>query len=328
MNVPQERGTDPLVSVIVPAYNCARYITDAIESVLEQTYRNTEIVVVNDGSTDNLKEVLLPYRERGQIRYLYQNNSGPSTARNKGMEVSRGEYLSFLDADDLFHPEHIESVVAFMRDYPRVDFVFTNYEVFGEGKVSCRSGVDRWKKFRSIPHYTLRHGQWLFVESITKYIIRYGGFAATSCVSLRRGALEGIELFREGFFYGEDDDFFCRVNYRRKAGYIDRVLVRKREHGESLIHNRRNALRNTLHFIRLAELQREYYRDDPEIQEILDRKIPHLIFDYCWHLIDRKKFSDAQRMLVASLRQYRRAYPLYKLLAKNYVSRLYRRLAL
>ncbi|MFO0752892.1 MAG: glycosyltransferase family 2 protein [Thermodesulfovibrionales bacterium] len=327
MNAFKETKDDPLVSVIIPAYNCARYIAHAIESVLGQTYRNTEIVVVNDGSTDNLKEVLLPYRERGQIRSLYQNNSGPSTARNKGMEAARGEYLSFLDADDLFDPGHIEAAADFLRDYPQVDFVFTNYEVFGEGRTLLRSGVDRWREFRSIPHYTLGRGRWLFAESLTKDIIRYGGFAATSCVTLRRKALEGVELFREGFFYGEDDDFFCRVTYRRKAGYIDRVLVRKREHGKSLIHDRRNALRNALHFIRLAELQREYYRDDREIQEVLDGKIPRLIFDYCWHLIDREKFSDAQRMLCASLRQYRKAYPLYRLLAKNYALRVYRRLA-
>ncbi|MCC6347314.1 MAG: glycosyltransferase, partial [Nitrospirales bacterium] len=81
MNPLKERGGDPLVSIIIPAYNCAHYITDAIESVLGQTCRNTEIVVVDDGSTDNLKEVLLPYRERGRIRYVHQSNSGPSTAR-------------------------------------------------------------------------------------------------------------------------------------------------------------------------------------------------------------------------------------------------------
>src|SRR6266513_5232454 len=94
-----------LVSVIIPCYNQAHFLHEAIESVLAQTYSNREIIVVDDGSTDNTATVA---RCHSPPRYIYQENAGPSAARNTGFEQSRGEYLVFLDADDRLLPEALE----------------------------------------------------------------------------------------------------------------------------------------------------------------------------------------------------------------------------
>ncbi|MEW5746941.1 MAG: glycosyltransferase family A protein [Nitrospirota bacterium] len=316
-------GEQPLASVVIPAYNAAPYIAATVESVLAQTYGAVEVIVVDDGSTDETKALLAGYRAAERIRYCYQCNTGPSAARNRGMLLSRGAYLIFLDADDLLSPGYVDAAVRFMAEYRQVDFVFSNYELFDEGGVVAASGVDRWKIFRSIPHFTVGGGRWLFAESLTRSIIQYGGFMTTSSVAFRKEAL-GNERFREGFFYGEDDEFFARVNYRSKAGYIDRVLVSKRVHGRSIIHDRSKSLRNAAHFIALAELQRVYYREDPAIRAVLEQKIPALTADYCWHLIDRGQYRAAQEMLAQTLRRYPKAYPLYKLLVKSYLRRIYR----
>jgi glycosyltransferase involved in cell wall biosynthesis len=91
----------PKVSVIIPTYNSARYLPEAIESVLAQTYRDFEIVVIDDGSTDNTKEVVAPYLDR--IIFLEVPNGGPAKARNRAIRKSSGEYVAFLDADDIWY---------------------------------------------------------------------------------------------------------------------------------------------------------------------------------------------------------------------------------
>ena len=96
----------PLVSVIIPTYNSAGYIEEALESVFEQTLQDFEIIVVDDGSTDGTGEVLRKYGDR--IRYIYQENNGPASARNGGIRVARGEYIAFLDADDLWVSTKLE----------------------------------------------------------------------------------------------------------------------------------------------------------------------------------------------------------------------------
>ena len=92
----------PQVSVVIPAYNCAEYVGQAVESVLHQTIADWEIIVVDDGSRDHTRLVLEKYSDR--IRYIYQQNQGVSIARNCGIELARGEFIAFLDADDYFSP--------------------------------------------------------------------------------------------------------------------------------------------------------------------------------------------------------------------------------
>ena len=102
----------PLVSIVIPAFNCSRHIVECIDSALNQTYSAVEIIVVDDGSTDDTRQKLQPYVEAGKIRYRYQANKGPAAARNAGVRLSRGKYLQFLDGDDLLSPVKIERQVA------------------------------------------------------------------------------------------------------------------------------------------------------------------------------------------------------------------------
>jgi glycosyltransferase involved in cell wall biosynthesis len=120
-----QRG--PLVSVIIAVYNCERYLAEAIESVLAQTYSHTEIIVVDDGSTDGSAAVAGHYANT--VNYFYQPNAGVAAALNKGLTVSSGDFLSFLDADDIWEPEKLEHQVSAMDD-PRVDMVFGQIEQF------------------------------------------------------------------------------------------------------------------------------------------------------------------------------------------------------
>jgi len=123
---------DPVVSVIIPCYNQGRYLADAIDSVLGQTYSRTEVVVVDDGSTDCTSEVAMRYRDR--LHYLHQRNAGPSAARNSGLLASQGELVLFLDADDYLWPDVLERHVEAARRTPSASvFVGAWQEVDQEG---------------------------------------------------------------------------------------------------------------------------------------------------------------------------------------------------
>jgi len=110
------------VSVIIPAYNQGLYLKEAIQSVLDQTYPNFDLVIVDDGSTDDTAEVVHRFRDQ-RIRYIYQENRGLSAARNTGIQHSDGELLTFLDSDDLFFPDKLEVLVAELEQHPEVGFV-------------------------------------------------------------------------------------------------------------------------------------------------------------------------------------------------------------
>ena len=112
---------EPLVSVIIPTYNSSQYIKEAIDSVLAQTYKNFEIIVIDDGSTDNTKEVLAPYLS--VIKYIYKNNGGPASARNRGIKEANGEFVAFLDADDVWKPDRLARGVDILDQRPEVGLI-------------------------------------------------------------------------------------------------------------------------------------------------------------------------------------------------------------
>lgn len=106
-----------MVSIITPCYNGAKYIGETIESVLEQTYSDWEMIIVDDGSRDNSAEIIRKYcNDDKRIQYVYQNNAGSSVARNNAIRRSQGQYIALLDADDLWSPEFLEKQIAFMRE--------------------------------------------------------------------------------------------------------------------------------------------------------------------------------------------------------------------
>jgi glycosyltransferase involved in cell wall biosynthesis len=118
--------TNKLVSVIIPSYNYARYVTEAIDSALAQTYAAREIIVIDDGSKDNTRQVLAPYHDR--IRYIYQENQGLPAARNTGILASKGEYIALLDSDDVWHPRKLEAQMRYLADQPDVGLVACGLE--------------------------------------------------------------------------------------------------------------------------------------------------------------------------------------------------------
>lgn len=116
--------TGGLISVVIPTYNYGHYVTDAVTSALAQTYRPTEIIVVDDGSTDTTRQRLAPFRD--MIRYIHQTNQGLSAARNTGICAAQGEWIALLDSDDTWHPRKLEAQQAYLARHPEVALLGTD----------------------------------------------------------------------------------------------------------------------------------------------------------------------------------------------------------
>ncbi len=126
---------NPNVSIIIPVYNRKRKLFKALNSVLNQTYKNFEIIVVDDGSTDCLEKSILKYISNYEsVIYIKQKNSGTPIALNKGINISRGNYITFLDSDDIYLPDHIEKRVNIFRKNNKIDIIHTSAKIIGRKK--------------------------------------------------------------------------------------------------------------------------------------------------------------------------------------------------
>jgi glycosyltransferase involved in cell wall biosynthesis len=206
----------PLVSVIIPAYNSAAHIAEAVGTVLDQSYGNVEVVVVDDGSTDGTEKVLEGSFRDGRIRYLRQENGGPGAARNAGIREARGAYVAFLDADDTMTPDSLKSRMLLMAVVPGLRLVYANYFIRqSEGRVEPRFDDRHLRGHRSLrrdaPEGAILEGSFSDLFDIPFDM-------CTDSVLVDRGLLERTGWFRTDIRIGEDRDMWLRLS--RNAGGI------------------------------------------------------------------------------------------------------------
>lgn len=142
-----------LVSCIVPVFNGERYIRETLDSILGQTYLPLEVIVADDGSTDNTRNVVTGFGSR--VMYLHQDNAGPAAARNLGLTMARGEFIAFLDADDIWHEEKLQRQITLFEDSPELDYSVTHVQNFWEPELQEESRqFHNHRRSRPLPGYT------------------------------------------------------------------------------------------------------------------------------------------------------------------------------
>jgi glycosyltransferase involved in cell wall biosynthesis len=215
----------PLVSVIIPTYNGADFLGEAIQSVLEQTYANFELIVVNDASPDNTEEVVKMFDDN-RLKYIaHKKNSGVGQARHTGLQASKGEIIFLLDQDDYYHPDKLQSHVTFHERHPDVGFT---YNARFELNYSAKTIRNLWRPPNPIS----------LVDLVTGFPI-----APTDAVITRKWALEGIEWL--GQRRGAEIAQFGRLFMAGcKFGYVDRALNYRRHHSGRNIKDLRKACEN------------------------------------------------------------------------------------
>lgn len=210
----------PRVSIIIPCYNAAGFVAEALDSILAQSFSAFEVLIVNDGSPDTaeLERALLPYRSR--IRYLRQENRGPGGARNTGILAAGGEYVAFLDSDDTWEPHFLTEQMRRLDEDPGLDLVYSDALLVGDTPFAGRT-------FMSV---TPSRGEVTFSSLLRRECV-----PITSCVVARRRALVDAGLFDARFFHSEDFDLWLRLAHRGgRIGYQPLVLAKHRAHARSL----------------------------------------------------------------------------------------------
>jgi glycosyltransferase involved in cell wall biosynthesis len=221
------------ISVVVRIYNCERYIAQTLTSILEQTRPPDELIVVDDGSTDGSREIVMGFGDR--IRLVRQTNSGHSAALNRGFREARGTYVANCDADDLWEPTKLERQVETLRAHPEIDVAFTGTVSFGL----------RDHTWHGVPGAGL-----LAHDTLVAAMYRHNVICTSSTV-VRRALLDSVGEFSTRFVTCEDCEFWMRALRARSAFYFDpEILVRHREHSAAATGNRLRILRDT-HMVHL-----------------------------------------------------------------------------
>ena len=214
-----ERGITmvPFISVLIPAYNYGRFIGDAVKSVLEQTFSDYEIIVVDDGSTDDTEEVVRQFRS---VRYIFREHGGISKARNVAVQEAKGKWLAFLDADDLWKEDKLEKQVAYIKEHPDCRILFTRFE-----------------NFTDMPSTQLN-------ERLRELLQEKVEWCMASAL-IDAGLFKECGLFDESRMYGEDTEWIYRLRFMGVDldFCLEDVLYFRRVHGENITLSHREIYR-------------------------------------------------------------------------------------
>ncbi|HKQ99583.1 MAG TPA: glycosyltransferase family A protein, partial [Pyrinomonadaceae bacterium] len=216
-------GALPVVSVVMPAYNVAPYIRETLDSVFAQTFKEFEVIIVNDGSPDTaeLERELQPYLNR--VRYIKQENRGAGAARNEGVRAARGEFVAFLDADDLWLPDYLSEQLKFLSER-ECDLVCADALHFGDSPLAGRTYMEAFME-KAPPAGEVT---FLGLVSAEQSLI-------TSGVLARREPVLEVGLFDESLRNSQDFDLWLRLaRHGARLAYQRRVLVHYRFHENSL----------------------------------------------------------------------------------------------
>lgn len=351
------------VSIVIPTYNRSRYITDTVDSILNQSFTDYEIIIINDGSTDNTEEVLEPYKNK--IKYLKTKNQGIAVARNEGMKLATGEYIAQLDDDDLYYPYKLDLQVTILENHPDIALVYTEFSGFDD-----ESYFDEWhlKTYHSSAYkrgglsYDKIFNKKIPLENypaITKALTKYPSeflnkhvyfgniydrylmntIVFTNSIMFRRSILDKTGLQEQKFGLFHDLEFVLRICKQHAVAFIDIPTYKLRYHpGQiSITHGTagtKNAIkkqRNLLHVTKLYALNdEEYYAAH---KENIDTQLAALYRAVAIPLISYKSnnkhktkyYPRRARAYLNGCKQHHK--PQYLLLFLSYLPHIFRRIS-
>jgi glycosyltransferase involved in cell wall biosynthesis len=271
------------VSVVIPLFNGERYIHETIESVLAQTFQDFEIVVVDDGSTDRGKNIVLSIK--GPIKYLYQQNGGVCAARNQGVIHSQGRYLAFLDQDDLWYPQYLEIQVKLLEGNSNRGMVYADMDLIDDGgRVTTRN----YLRVATDPS-----------NRLARFLKRFPEFPDPvpfpSASVIRRDVFLQAGMFDESFKRNchEDTELWFRIGKKKLGGFFF--------HPESLAQRRIHALQGGLdvesfeeNWVACLRKLVQLYKDEPRKKFYLQRRLARIFFKKGGQLLESADVEEAR----------------------------------
>lgn len=283
----------PKVSVIIPTYNYASFVGQAIRSVLNQTFTDYEIVVVDDGSTDETPNVLAGFGD--MIRVIRQENKGGSAARNAGIAAACGKYVAFLDADDQWKPCKLERQVAVLERDPGVGIVFSDIQHWVNGKLVH----ERYLKERG---YKYPASGYIFENLLRE------GFIFTPTVVVPKAVLDEVGGFDTTLRNCEDVDLWFRIVELYRGGYIDEPLVIRNQHGSGVTSEKEDYLKGPI-IVMTRLLHRVNSRSS---REIIKQRLQKMNFDLGYFYFDRGNTGLCRSCMVKSIASGGQLVPAFK----------------
>lgn len=235
----------PEISVVIPSYNYAHLIQETLESAFAQTYTDYEIIVVDDGSADNTRDVLQPYL--GRITYHYQNNQGLAAARNTGTRLARGKYITYLDADDIWLPDNLRIKHEILSRYPGLGGVFSDFCIFSASGVSHprgmkelypffkRTGLEYQEIFQEQSEVGTggNHTAPVYIGTVFDSLF-WGNFILPTTMLVNRSCIQQVGDFRAHMRNQEDYEYWLRFTRQYPIAFVDEVLAKYRRHPQQL----------------------------------------------------------------------------------------------
>jgi glycosyltransferase involved in cell wall biosynthesis len=197
------------ISVIIPTFNRASVLLRAVDSVLNQTYRDIELIVVDDGSTDDTEKLLAPYIETQTIQYFKTQNKGVSASRNFGVTQAREKWIAFLDSDDEWLSPKLAKQMAFLEAHAHLSIVYSD-------EMWIRNDILVNKK-----NHHQKKGGWIFTDSLKQCLI------GPSSVLLTKKLFAEMKGFDESFVVCEDYDLWLKISSKYEIGYMSEALIKK-----------------------------------------------------------------------------------------------------
>lgn len=241
---------EPLVSIILPTFNRSTLLPRSIGSVLKQTYQNWELIIWDDGSTDNTKAIINTYIDE-RIRYFRDENHGAAYARNRALETSHGEFIAFLDSDDEWASEKLKLQLNHMQNFPEIDVLFTNFQNINTITQKSSLEFSRYANaLQLLNTEKLSEGLYL-IESGFLECLATVNIIATDTIFSRREIFERVDPFSEDLRNSEDFELWWRMGLAGiKFAYIEKPLLTRYKPADSLSSNTIATYENHLKVLR------------------------------------------------------------------------------
>jgi len=288
----------PSVSIVIATYNRAQFLGETIRSILNQQLRNFELIVVDDGSTDDTERLLAGYRS--QLRYLYQENRGPSAARNFGVRCANADWISIQDSDDLCMPNHLQTLYGYAKDHPECAMVFANGNYLGGREHNRETIIPRTKS-----------------QQLAKSGVKLEDFFEKSILRLQaalisKKAYDAIGGHDESLRICMDLDLGFRLLMNFPVAYLDSVVFSYRRHAGNI--GRNEELRLTENIRVIEKLLREYPRARAQLgSDTVSRRLAYRYYRLAkgrWRRNERHQAREALQQAIG-LQPYVVKYRLY-----------------
>jgi len=239
----------PKISVVMPAYNAAVYLDEAVTSILNQTFRDFEFIIINDGSNDDTASILDKYEKSdSRIRVYHQENQGMIAALNRGCRLARGKYIARMDADDVSFPARLEKQLEYIERHPKIGILGTWTCIVKDGMVAAN-----WCPSTS--------------SKLLKWDLFFGVCVAHPSVLMRREVIERLSFYRSDALHGEDGDLWLRASSITEFGNVPEILLKYRVwHGSAS--QLLSQPRRETHVGLLASYIKEFLNVDPAIEAV------------------------------------------------------------